>query len=85
MTDKKKGHPTAGLVALVIILIMIYIHSIASDHKNAFVVKSLKCEKKPRVVVYDYEKCKIEQVLNEYKIRRNANKSRTKRLQIPIQ
>ena len=76
----KRGYPTAGLVVLVIILTLMYAQAIMSDTRNGKLVRSMDCPDIDAVDVSLEERCKIEQVIRDYKNKRTINKSQSKRL-----
>lgn len=77
---KKGGYPTAGLILLVIILTTMYAQTMVHDMKNGKMLRSLNCPKDPETPISNIERCRVEQIIREYKNRRSMNKSQSKKI-----
>lgn len=78
--SKKSGYPTAGLIVLVIILILMYTHAMTIDKQNCSILKNSNYVKEPDQLISSMERCKVEQIIREYKTRKSMNKSQSNRI-----
>ena len=76
----KKGYPTAGLVLLVILLTVMWIHAGRIDVKNSKLLgNEIHVTEYKNTITLD-ERCRVEQILRDYKNRRSLNKSFTNKI-----
>jgi hypothetical protein len=78
--SKKGDYPTAGLVLLVILLTMMYAHAMMRDRRNGKLLRSVNCPKDIETHISDTERCRVEQIIREYKNRRSMNKSQSQKI-----
>jgi hypothetical protein len=79
---KTQGYPTAGLVLLVILLTIMWIHASSMDIKNTKIFGNeitLKTYENP--ISFD-ERSRVEQILRDYRERRSLNKSYSNKIVI---
>ena len=68
-----------GLMALIVILVILYTHAALEDRKNGHHLRRIGCPE----MAFDIpmgERCRVEQIIREYKERRNLAKSSRKRI-----
>jgi hypothetical protein len=70
-----KGYPTAGLVLLIIMLTIAWIHAGQIDVKNTKMLGQEIYMTEYSKNISEDERCRVEQILRDYKHRRSLNKS----------
>jgi hypothetical protein len=78
MTRGRGDHPAKGLVALVVILAILYIHAVYLDKADAAIVRSIASPDRYVGIISDGDRYKIEQVIRDYIRREELNTSLTK-------
>jgi hypothetical protein len=77
---KKTAYPTAGLVVLVVLLTILYLHASTEDAKNGVILNATPSTASYNMHIDKNERCRIEQVIRDYRGRRSLNKSHSQKI-----